>query len=303
MAKVIDLDLDLLNTFVAVADAGSFTNAAPYVGRSQSAVSMQIQRLEQMVGKPLLLRTPKAVLPNAAGKDLLGYARRLLKLSDEAWVTVTRQPEAGTVRLGVPDDYAASLLPKVLRRFATEYPQVMVELVCEPSEQLNNATRDNEIDLAIVTRLPGQPIEVLRRERLVWVASPTHAAGRSTRFPSRCSGPAQRARTRSRRCPKPVAPIDAPIPAPVCWVWRRSSRRGSLSPRSLCAVCRIRCASSARTRGCRAWTIWRSAFCATPPRRGLRSTVCTRRSAAISRSPNEPNRRLSADPRADRRSG
>ena len=169
------LDLDLLATFVAVAETGSFTNAAPRVGRSQSAVSMQILRLEQGLGRTLLLRTPKAVVPNAAGKDLLVYARRLLKLSDEAWVAVTQQPEAGSVRLGVPDDYAASLLPRVLTRFANEYPQVLVELVCEPSEQLSLAIRDKRVDLAIVTRSAGQAIEILRRERLVWVSSPTHA--------------------------------------------------------------------------------------------------------------------------------
>ncbi|KPF41434.1 transcriptional regulator [Rhizobium sp. AAP43] len=181
MSKV--LDLDLLQTFVAVAETGSFTSAAPRVGRSQSAVSMQMQRLEQAVGTQLLHRTPKAVIPSAAGNDLLSYARRLLKLSDEAWMTVTKQPEAGTVRLGIPDDYAASLLPQVLRRFANEYPQIVVELVCEPSGKLNLAIAENGIDLAIVTRAPGQKIEVLRREKLVWVSSRTHDAWRDDPLP------------------------------------------------------------------------------------------------------------------------
>jgi DNA-binding transcriptional LysR family regulator len=181
MSKV--LDLDLLQTFVAVAETGSFTNAAPRVGRSQSAVSMQMQRLEQSLGKQILIRTPKAVVPSPAGNDLLSYARRLLKLSDEAWMTITRQPESGTVRLGIPDDYAASLLPQVLRRFANEYPQIVVELVCEPSGKLNIAINDNSIDLAIVTRAPGQKLEVLRREKLVWVTARTHDAWRDDPLP------------------------------------------------------------------------------------------------------------------------
>jgi len=170
------LDLELLRTFIAVAETGSFTNAAPRVNLSQSAVSMQMQRLEQCVGKQLLIRTTKAVLPNAAGIDLLPYARRLLTLSDEAWSAITNEPEAGSVRLGVPDDYAASLLPQLLRRFASEHPQIAVELVCEQSDRLNVAIQENRIDLALVTRVADQPMEILRRERLVWVASPTHAA-------------------------------------------------------------------------------------------------------------------------------
>lgn len=174
MSKI--FDLELLSTFIAVVETGSFTNAAPRVGRSQSAVSMQMQRLEQALGKQLLVRTPKAVIPNAVGKDLLAYARRLLKLSDEAWTSVTGKSDAGSVRLGVPDDYAASLLPQVLRRFANEYPQIVVDLVCEPTDKLNLAIRENGIDLAIVTRAPDQRIEILRRERLVWVSSPTHMA-------------------------------------------------------------------------------------------------------------------------------
>ncbi|MBB4009773.1 LysR substrate-binding domain-containing protein [Allorhizobium taibaishanense] len=174
MTKI--LDLELLRTFIAVAETGSFTNAAPRVSRTQSAVSMQMQRLEQSVGKQLLVRTPKAVIPNAVGRDLLVYARRLLKLSDEALTSISGKEEAGCVRLGVPDDYAASLLPQVLRRFANEYPHIDVDLVCEPTDKLNLAINENRIDLAIVTRVTNQKIAVLRRERLVWVASPTHMA-------------------------------------------------------------------------------------------------------------------------------
>jgi DNA-binding transcriptional LysR family regulator len=170
------LDLDLLRTFVAVVESGNFSHAAPRIGRSQSAVSMQMQRLEEELGRPLLVRMPRTVVPNAAGNDLLVYARRLLKLSDEARARLSRPEDTGTVRLGVPDDYAAFLLPSVLARFAEDYPRVTVELVCEPSRLLTAAAEEGRVDLAIVTRLPEQPFEVLRREPFVWVGAPNHVA-------------------------------------------------------------------------------------------------------------------------------
>ena len=169
------LDLDLLRTFVAVCDTGNFSAAAPRIGRSQSAISMQMQRLEQMVGRQLLVRGPRTVTPNGPGADFLVYARRLLHLSDEAWASVNRPEESGRVRLGVPDDFAAALLPPVLSRFGREHPRVLVELVCEPSRQLVAAMDQGRLDLAIITRLPNQPMEVLRRENLVWVAAPDQA--------------------------------------------------------------------------------------------------------------------------------
>ncbi|TPN82493.1 LysR family transcriptional regulator [Mesorhizobium sp. CU2] len=177
------LDLNLLKTFVAVVESGSLSNAAPRVGRSQSAVSMQMQRLEDMVGNQLLVRGPRTVTPNAIGEDFLIYARRLLKLSDEAWASVTRPKETGSVRLGVPDDYAAFLLPPVLSRFAEDHPLVTVELVCEQSTALVKTLAEGRLDLAIVTRLPDQPLDVIRLERFVWVASPNHVAWQADPLP------------------------------------------------------------------------------------------------------------------------
>jgi DNA-binding transcriptional LysR family regulator len=169
------LDLELLHTFVAVCEAGTLSRAAPRVNRSQSAVSMQVQRLEEQLGLPLLVRGPRRVQPTAAGADFLVYARRLLRLSEEALASVCRPEEAGQVRLGVPDDYAAYLLPPVLSQFAREHPTVSVELACEPSRLLVPAMAAGRLDLAIVTRRPDQPFQVLRRERLVWAAAPDSA--------------------------------------------------------------------------------------------------------------------------------
>ena len=173
------LDLNLLKTFVAVVESGSLSSAAPRVGRSQSAVSMQMQRLEEMVGNQLLVRGPRTVTPNAIGEDFVIYARRLLKLSDEAWASVTRPKETGSVRLGVPDDYAAFLLPPVLSRFAEDHPLV----ICEQSTALVKTLAEGRLDLAIVTRLPEQPLDVIRLERFVWVASPNHVAWQTDPLP------------------------------------------------------------------------------------------------------------------------
>ncbi len=177
------LDLVLLKSFVAVVETGGFSHAAERIGRSQSAISMQMQRLEESVGKPLLIRTPRAATPSPAGEVLLNYARRLLRLSDEAWTSVARPQEVGSVSLGVPDDYAAALLPLVLARFAASHPLVTVDLVCEPSSLLCKAIAEGRLDLAIVTRRPEQALEVLRRERMVWVASPQHVVWQQDPLP------------------------------------------------------------------------------------------------------------------------
>jgi DNA-binding transcriptional LysR family regulator len=137
---------------------------------------MQMQRLEQSLDRPLLIRKPQAARPNAAGEALLPYARRLLRLSAEAQAAVTQSAEAGTVRLGAPEDYAAYFLPPVLARFAAEHPLVSIELVCEPSRSLVTAVSSGRIDLALVTYLSPDGPDMLRREPIVWMAAADKAA-------------------------------------------------------------------------------------------------------------------------------
>lgn len=146
--------------------------AATRVGRSQSAVSMQMQRLEEEVGRPLFGREGRLLKPNPAGEELLLHARRLLRLSDEALASLSRPEAAGLVRLGVPEDYAAYLMLPALARFAQEHPLVDIELTCEPSTELLARLGSGLLDLALVTRYPQQPFAVLRRERFVWAAKP-----------------------------------------------------------------------------------------------------------------------------------
>ena len=167
MANYPSIDSELLRTFVAIADHGGFTRAADMVNRTQSAVSMQMKRLEDdVVQRPLFQREGRQFSLTAEGQLLLSYARRILKLHAEVMNSMREPHMVGTVRIGTPDDYVMRFMQGVLVRFADSYPLVQVELHCEPSFQL---LQRQDLDLTIVTREPGTEIgQLLRQERLVW---------------------------------------------------------------------------------------------------------------------------------------
>lgn len=175
MITVPDLDITLLRTFVALNDTCSVTLAGRLVGRTQPAVTHQMQRLEKAMGKPLFAGARRQGNGHVAltrdGEMLLGYARTLLTLNEEIRSRFQAPEIAGTVRLGVPDLYAAFLLPKVLSGFARAYPQIEIELRCSRSVHLFAALQRDEIDLALMTRQPefGACLTV-REEPLIWVA-------------------------------------------------------------------------------------------------------------------------------------
>ena len=168
------LDLDALSMLVAVADSGSFAAGAALVHRSPSAVSMQIKGLEGLLGKALFLRDTRNLELTAEGHTLLGYARQMLALRDEAFAELTRPAVTGRVSIGVPDDYASSLLPPVLRKFSATYPRVEIQVVGRPSPHIAKMVKDNEVDLAVITRTRGCPGVLLRMEPLVWAGSPSN---------------------------------------------------------------------------------------------------------------------------------
>ncbi|QGZ31730.1 LysR substrate-binding domain-containing protein [Stutzerimonas stutzeri] len=171
MANYPSIDAELLRSFVAIADHGGFTRAADAVNRTQSAISMQMKRLEEdVLQRALFERNGRQVRLTAEGQVLLGYARRILKLHGEVLTTFREPHMVGSVRIGTPDDYVMRFLPGILSRFAQAYPLVQVELHCEPSFQL---LQRSDLDLTIVTREPGAEIgQLLRRERVVWAEAP-----------------------------------------------------------------------------------------------------------------------------------
>ena len=170
------LDLDVLAMVVAIADAGSFVRGAALVHRSQSALSMQIRTLEDALGKTLFVRGPRNVTLTPDGEVLLAYARRMLALRDEAWASMVHPEVKGRVSIGVPDDYASSLLPAVLRKFSATYPKVEIQVICLPSIALVSLVKDNKVDLACATHVKGLSGEFIRFEPMVW-AGPS-ASGR-----------------------------------------------------------------------------------------------------------------------------
>jgi DNA-binding transcriptional LysR family regulator len=178
-----DLQLDWLRAFVAVVDAGSLTAAAPRVFRSQSALSMQLKKLEAAVGQPVLSRDARHLALTAAGQQLLPHARRLLEAHHEALQALHGPTVSGRITLGVPDDYAAAYLTPVLRGFAAQHPQVEIELVCEQSTALLPRLRRGEVDVALVSRERASQGRLLFREPLVWVGAPAFEVWRRDPLP------------------------------------------------------------------------------------------------------------------------
>ncbi len=178
-----DFQIDWLRAFVAVVDAGSLSGAAPLVHRSQSAVSMQIKKLETALGRPVLLRGPRHLEVTPAGAELLSYARRVLDLQAEAHAALFGPQLAGRVRLGVPDDYASTYLTPVLRSFAHRYQGVEIELTCEQSTALIPRIARGELDLALVSRDKPQRGRFLFDEPLVWVGAPQFEVWRRDPLP------------------------------------------------------------------------------------------------------------------------
>lgn len=170
------LDVDQLRTFIAIVETGSFSRAADIVHKTQSAVSMQVKRLEERIGRPIFTRDGRAAKLTQEGERMLDFARRIVKLNIEALAAFSDPDLSGRVRLGVPDDYADRYLPEIMARFSRVHPGVELTVFCEPSIDLIARLDANEIDLAIVTSCTSyRASEIFRQENLLWVASGRHS--------------------------------------------------------------------------------------------------------------------------------
>ena len=181
------LDPDLLRTFVFIAEDGSFTRAGQRAGRTQSAISMQLQRLERQLGQTLISRGRGGTVHlTTHGQFLLDRARALLDLNDQIWSSFRAPSVQGTVRLGTPDDYAFRYLPTILKRFAETHPSVEVEVLCLPSSDLVERLRAGELDLTLCSEglePRGWPAAALWRGQLHWITSVRHAPHRQDPLP------------------------------------------------------------------------------------------------------------------------
>lgn len=169
------LDIDQLHTFITIVDTGSFTRAADRVFKTQSAVSMQMRRLEERIGKQLFAKDGRGVRLTAEGEKLLNYARRIIRLNNEAIAAFDDNRLEGSLRIGTPDDYADRYMPEIIGRFAKTHPNVELYIVCEPSVDLAEKLSRGELDIALVTHHPKERIsDVVRTEPLCWVSSANH---------------------------------------------------------------------------------------------------------------------------------
>lgn len=169
------LDLDQLRTFIAIADSGSFTRAADEVHRTQSAVSMQMRRLEERIGKTLFERDGRSNRLTTDGEKLLSYARRMIRLSRETLAAFDETSLEGQIRIGTPDDYADRFLPEIMGRFARSNPRVELSVLCEPTSNLVEHIRRGNLDIALITHDDEKAVsEVVRAEPLLWVTSQNH---------------------------------------------------------------------------------------------------------------------------------
>jgi DNA-binding transcriptional LysR family regulator len=182
------LEINLLRTFVMLVEEQSVTRVARRLNRTQPAISLQLGRLSDAVGRPLFERDLRHPHLTRYGEMLLPYARQMLKMHDDAYSRLSSEDIAGRVTLGCPDLYAAFLLPETLASFRAAYPGIEVTVRCALSAQLSEDISAGRIDVALATRMPQvhpnvASITVLREEPLVWLGAKTGTAFREKTLP------------------------------------------------------------------------------------------------------------------------
>jgi DNA-binding transcriptional LysR family regulator len=170
------LDSDLLRTFIAIADTGSFTKGADRIFRSQSAASLQIKRLEEILGQPVFERRARGIVLTPTGEKLQPVAKRTINTLDATLGELRAHALTGLLRIGIPDEYGKTILPEVIATFARDHPDVEIEVHCSFSASFPKALAEHEIDLAVYTsQLPiAKGMTLLQREKTHWVCSKNH---------------------------------------------------------------------------------------------------------------------------------
>lgn len=172
-----NLSTSALRAFNTIIEMGSFSQAAEYLGRTQPAISMQIKKLEQQLGQSLLIRKGAQVEPTKAGLMFHPYARKILSLNDEAMNQFNQELLAGKVRLGIPSEFASTLLPKIVGLFSQSHPNVTLEVTSDLSKNLLHDSRRLDFDLILGLHPdPSQVrgLNIVKLDELVWVASHHH---------------------------------------------------------------------------------------------------------------------------------
>lgn len=178
------LDLDLLRTFVLAVDLGSFAKAADQVSRSQSAVSLQMQRLEEIVGRQLIVKQGRSWQLTASGDLLLGYARQLLEINDQAIQALSGKQISGPVRLGMLTDFSEAGLPEVLARFAEQHPQVQIEVTIDKQVVLQQKLQSGKLDVVVGfgTQVPEGAVSI-GKVPLRWIGGHNRSIAQQSPLP------------------------------------------------------------------------------------------------------------------------
>lgn len=178
------LDLDQLRTFLLIAETGSFTKTADSVFRTQSAISMQIRRLEERIGNPLFARDGRTLQLTPHGEKLLTYARRLLELNHETITSFRTEKIQANIRVGLPDIYLEHMIEDALQPIFRDYPAIETIIQCEPTDSLIENIRRGILDLALIVQPAGQKrSEILNSSRFVWVTSAENSPHEQTTLP------------------------------------------------------------------------------------------------------------------------
>lgn len=171
MGPIAVLDLQLLRSFAIVARTGSISTASMQIGRTQSAVSMQMRRLEETIGQPLLHRTGSGVRLTIAGERLLSHAEALIGRHDEAVSDMAGTGLRGAVSFGCPEEFSIAFLPHLLEGFLTRHPSVELHMICAPTVDLRKHLQRRHLDLALISTPNLDEDALLRTDRLVWVGN------------------------------------------------------------------------------------------------------------------------------------
>ncbi|WP_127049177.1 LysR family transcriptional regulator [Pseudorhodobacter sp. E13] len=172
-----NLDTNALRAVIAVADTGGVTRAAGVLNLTQSAVSMQVRRLEEALGVQLFHRAARKMTPSSEGEKLISYARRILTLNDELLMQLAPQSFDAELRLGVPYDIISPQMPAILRDLSIGYPKMRINLVSSYSKTLKEGFQAGAFDMILTTEFPPpEGAEVLSKRRLVWIGSPDQGA-------------------------------------------------------------------------------------------------------------------------------
>lgn len=182
--QLANLDMDVLRTLAVAMDLGGFSKAAERLGRSQSAVSLQMRRLEERVGRPLFRREGRGLALTDAGDVVLSYARQILELNDQAVAAARGIAIGGSVRFGVPQDFGDSWLPGVLARFSRAHPSVLIEVRVDRANKLVERIAEGGLDLALMWGNPPVANTVaVQRLPMVWIGLKGYVVPRGDTVP------------------------------------------------------------------------------------------------------------------------